>query len=145
MLQATKERYSQFAINYVNNGFNGAQAARDSGYKESSARQVASHLLTVIYVKEEIERLKGVNASKTDFTVDDAHNLYTRAYNLAERRNQPAAMSQAATGISRLYGYDKDSGGGREQTIIVIGPKAPVKAIESRPVAPERLIEGEHE
>ena len=38
---------------------------------------------------------------------------------------------------------DKDSGGGREQTIIIIGPKAPVKAIESVPVAPKGLIEGD--
>lgn len=143
MLQTTKDRYTLFAMSYVNNGFNGAQAARDVGYKESSARQTACHLLTNDYIKQEIARLKGVNASKAGFTIEDAHDLYFRAYKLAERIKKPAPMAQAATGIARLYGYDKDSGGGREQTIIIIGPKAPAKAIESVPVASDKQIEGD--
>ena len=53
---------------------------------------------------------------------------------------------------------DKDSGGGREQTIIIIGPKQPlvdgfspmtkagkgiVKAVISQPVASDEQIEGD--
>jgi hypothetical protein len=101
--------------------------------------------LVKIGIRSEINRLQAIERKKRGFTVDDAHNLYKHAYDVAELAKQSGAMVGASTGIARLYGMDKDSGGGREQTIIIIGPKAPAKAVESDVVASEGLIEGDKE
>ena len=104
-------------------------------------RQAARNLLTKTYIIKAIAKKKAEIREKTGFTVNDAHNLYARAYEKADKCNQTGAMVGAATGISRLYGMDKDSGGGREQTIIIISPKEQVKAVESVPS--KELSEGE--
>jgi hypothetical protein len=140
MLQTTKERYSDFASKYVNNGLNGAKAARDAGYKEHSARSIACQLLTIPYVKDEINRLQALEAKKAGFTIQDAHQLYTHAYAMAERTRQSGAMVSAVTGIARLYGYDKDANIG-EKTIIIISPKV----VESRAIESQEAIESENE
>ena len=110
---------------------------------KSGQRQAAQNLLNKTYIIKAIAVRKAEIRKKTGFTVEDAHSLYERAYEKADKAKQIGAMVGAATGISRLYGMDKDAGGGREQTIIIIGPKAPVKAIESEPVASDGLIKGD--
>ena len=111
-----------------------------SGYNAHGARQIARDS-----IKQAISKFRAEIRKKTGFTVEDAHKLYEHAYDVAESAKQSGAMVGASTGIARLYGMDKDSGGGREQTVIIIGPKQPVKAIESVPVASDGLIEGERE
>lgn len=49
------EREKQFVINYCN-CWNGAKAARQSGYSAASARQIASELLTKPYIREAINK-----------------------------------------------------------------------------------------
>lgn len=49
-------RESQFCVEYVKCG-NGAEAARDAGYSEKTARAIASNLLTKVYIREEVNRL----------------------------------------------------------------------------------------
>lgn len=126
-------------------GLTGIQACIEAGYKgdKHQLSVVSAQNLGKLSIKKVIDGRRAELAKKTEFTVIDAHKLYQDAYEEGKKRGQTGSMVGAATGISRLYGYDKDSGGGREQTIIIIGPKAPVKAIESEPVVSKELLEGE--
>lgn len=77
----------------------------------------------------EISRRKAELAAETGYTVAQAQKEYEEARLLAMWIGQPAAASTAVTGKARLFGMDKDAGGG-EKTVIIISPK-PVKAVES--------------
>ncbi len=143
MQEATRVKYSLFAAFYVGNGDNGAKAARDARFAPNSAKQTAKRLLTTDYVKAEISKLRAKLAKKAAYTIEQAELEYEQARLLSIQKEQGGAAVAAVTGKARLYGMDKDSGGGREQTVIIIGPKTPVKAIESRPGASDKQIEGE--
>ena len=135
-------KQTKFCQEYVLD-LNATQAALRAGYSANCCNPIGSQNLAKVSIRDEISRLQAIEREKRGFTVEDAHKLYEHAYDVAESRGQSGAMVGASTGIARLYGMDKDSGGGREQTVIIIGPKAPVKAIESVPVASKGLLEGE--
>ncbi len=65
--EKTKARYDSFIREYHINGNNGAQAAIKAGYSKNSARQRAVDLLSIRYVKEEIEKLQ--NAAREEYTI----------------------------------------------------------------------------
>lgn len=138
------DKQQKFCEEYVLD-LNATQAALRAGYCARTVNKTGPANLVKVGIRQRISQLQAENREKRGFTVEDVHQLYERAYEKADSCNQTGAMVGASTGIARLYGMDKDSGGGREQTIIVIGPKAPVKAIESVPVASEGLIEGDKE
>jgi hypothetical protein len=83
----------------------------------------------------EIDSRKAQLASQTDYTVAKAQKEYEEARLLAMRIGQPAAASTAVTGKARLFGMDKDAGGG-EKTVIIISPKAP-KQVKSAVIEQE--------
>jgi hypothetical protein len=132
---------ADFVEHLCTDALNNASLAYRLSYPKckSGVRQSARNLLTKTYIRRAIAVKKAELAKKTGFKVEDAHALYQYAYEKGDLRDHTGAMVGAATGIARLYGMDKDSGGGREQTVIIIGPKAPVKAIESQPVASKEL------
>ena len=138
---------ADFVEHLCTDALNNASLAYRLSYPKckSGVRQAARNLLTKTYIIKAIALRKAQIRKKTGFSVEDTHQLYERAYEKADVSNQTGSMVGAATGIARLYGYDKDSGGGREQTIIIIGPKVPAKEIESQPVASDKQIEGEYE
>ncbi len=109
-------------------------AYRMAGYCHLGADAHASRLVRKGSIKEAIFKKQAELRAESGFTVEDVHKLYERAYNKAEEKAQTGSMVGAATGIARLYGMDRDAGGNKEQTIIIIGPKQPVRAIESEEV-----------
>lgn len=126
MQAGAKERYDTFIANMIINGMNGALAVRKTpGYSDNCARQTARRLLTINYVKQGIAKKQAELIKKTGYSIEQAQLEYEQARVLAMTINQPAAASTAITGKARLYGMDKDAGGG-EKTVIVISPKAPV-------------------
>jgi len=119
----------------LNNGSLAYQKAYPSC--KSGYRQNARRLLTYDYIKQAIADYKAKIRAEKGFTVEDVHKLYEGAYDLAKDKHQTGSMVGAATGIARLYGMDRDAGGSKEQTIIIIGPKTvtePARAIESEEV-----------
>ena len=90
-------------------------------------------------VRKAIAGLEAKTAEKAGFTIERAQREYEEARTLAKTTNQPAAMVSATTGKARLYGMDKDAGGG-EKTIIIISPKAAPalsKPVESKEIENE--------
>lgn len=127
-----------FVEHLCTDALNNASLAYRMSYPKckSGVRQAARNLLTKAYIAKAIAGKKAEIRKKTGFKIEDVHQLYERAYEKADCCNQTGAMVGATTGIARLYGMDKDAGGG-EKTIIIIGPKATAKAVESQPVALE--------
>lgn len=71
MLAATKQRYDLFVKCFAAGMFqNAAQAAVDAKFAVGSARQTASRLLTIDYVKVGIAKAKAVLAVKLDITAE---------------------------------------------------------------------------
>lgn len=52
-------RQQVFCLQYVNNGYNGVQAAITAGYSESSAGAIACENLQKAHIMKEIKRLEG--------------------------------------------------------------------------------------
>ncbi len=133
MQAATKLRYDNFVNCFAMLKWqNATKAAIEAGYKPKYARQQASDLCTVPYIKQAIFDKKVAMAEKAGFTIATAQIEYEEAREMAKQTQQPAAMVSATTGKARLYGMDKDAGSG-EKTIIVISPRPP-KVIDSKEI-----------
>ena len=61
-------KQERFVQEYLNNGFNGTQAAIKAGYSEKSARQIAEETLTKPYIREKIEKYKENTEKKFELT-----------------------------------------------------------------------------
>lgn len=64
-----------FARNYVANGFNATQAAKDAGYSEDSAESKGSQLLRFVKVKERIAELMGKTVAKARKGAEDVYRM----------------------------------------------------------------------
>ena len=60
------EQQKLFCLEYVNNRFNGTQAAILAGYEENSARSQASRLLTNDNILKEVKRIQNKLQKKLD-------------------------------------------------------------------------------
>lgn len=128
----TKQR--KFAVAYTAFGLetegNGLLSAIAAGYKgnNESLMATASRTLRMVKVQKVVGGIKAhreaVLAEKTGFSIEEAQKEYEEDRQFAKRCNQAGAAVSATTGKCRLYGMDKDAGGG-EKTIIIIGPKVP--------------------
>ena len=83
--------------------------------------------------------LSGSAIARTGYTVQQAQDEYEQARQLAMKIDQPAAASTAVTGKARLFGFDKDSGGG-EKTVIIISPKVK-ESVKSKIIESEVIDE----
>ena len=97
--------------------------------------RLANRLMSKDVIKLAIAKKRVEISKKTDFTIEKAQQMYEEDREFARKCRQSGAAVTATTGICRLYGFDKDAGGG-ERTVIIISPKAP-KVVESRPVEPQ--------
>lgn len=110
---------------------NATQAALRAGYAANSVNKTGPANLVKIGIKQAIDKLRVKLAEKIGYTVEQAQREYEEARALAMKVNQPAAAATAITGKARLYGMDRDAGGG-EKTVIIISPKvAEPKKVES--------------
>ncbi len=119
------EKAQVIAAEYCTNGFKKVVALLSVGYKPSYANNPGLKLFDNIKVKTAISKIRALAVAKTGFTVAEAQQMYREDRDFASAVNQAGARVSATTGICRLYGMDKDAGGG-EKTIIIISPKIPV-------------------
>ena len=120
--------------------FNASEAYRRA-YPNCKAghNKLATRLMANDVIKQAITKKRAEIAKQTGFSIIQAQQEYEEARTLASKTNQPAAMVSATTGKARLYGMDKDAGGG-EKTIIIISPKISPelpKPIDSKEISNE--------
>ncbi|KKL91763.1 hypothetical protein LCGC14_1891480 [marine sediment metagenome] len=135
MNRLSEEKAQAIATEYATNGFKKVMALLSVGYSHNYANHVGLKLFDNDKVKTALARIKAMTVSKTGFTLADAQRMYEEDRDFARSCRQSGAAVTATTGICRLYGMDKDAGGG-EKTVIIISPKAP-KVIESTVVSPQ--------
>jgi len=58
-----------FCKEYIND-FNGARSARDAGYSEESAKEIATKLLTKVHIREKIKALLSDRVANLELTSD---------------------------------------------------------------------------
>jgi len=119
----SEEKAQAIATEYCTNGFKKVLALVSVGYKQSYANcKRGLSLYDNVKVKTAIAKIRTATIAKTWFSVAQAQAMYEEDRQFAKKSNQAGAMVSATTGICRLYGMDKDAGGG-EKTVIVISPR----------------------
>ena len=93
-------RQAMFAKAYVANG-NGAEAARNAGYSERTAKQQGSRLLTNVDVQAEIAALEA--AQREDDAVDRAYVLHKLRF-IAESGEKESNRLRAAELLGKSVG-----------------------------------------
>lgn len=126
------EKAQAIATEYCTNGFKKVAALLTIGYSKTYANNVGLKLFDNDRVKAAINKIQIAGLATTGFNIAQAQQMYEQDRQFARRCNQAGAAVTATTGICRLYGMDKDAGGG-EKTVIVISPKAP-KVIDSKEI-----------
>ena len=103
-----------------------AKAAGCKGKTNAVVAATASRWLNMVKIKATIDGInshkQAMLAEKTGFNIERAQQMYEEDRAFAQRCKQSGAAVSATTGICRLYGMDKDAGGG-EKTVIIISPK----------------------
>ena len=105
--QKISDKQKRFAQEYIIDS-NATQAAIRAGYAVISAKVSGHNCITNYNVKREIVRLQDNLATKTGFTIVQAHKMYEEDRVFAQKCNQAGAAVSASTGICRLYGFDRD-------------------------------------
>lgn len=80
-----------FVAEYVRNGGNGAQAAKDAGYKcssEDAYKVVASNNLTKVYLREAIEAEKARKAREKQLKIPSATEVLAMLADIAGDKNE---------------------------------------------------------
>lgn len=72
------ERQERFVDEWVRNGGNGAQAAREAGYSERTARSIAQRLLTNVDVKEAIQARQAELREQRRMTTDNVIEFFEK-------------------------------------------------------------------
>ena len=89
-----------------------SRALQAGGYSEHYSKRAGLKLFTNVHLQGAIKAIDEAGAAKAERTVQSLDLMYQQAYDLAQSERQPAAMNGSVTGIARLYGMDKDAGGG---------------------------------
>jgi len=84
--------------------FNATQAAIRSEYSKKTARQIATNLLSNVYIQEAIQKYMDKLSKKLEFTKEDALKEYEEARQVAIAGNESSAMSTATTGKCKVMG-----------------------------------------
>lgn len=102
------EQQKLFCLEYVNNRFNGTQAAILAGYEENSARSQASRLLTNDNILKEVKRIQDKLQKKLDFALEDALRIELDiAYNGEKDSDRLKALDQISKKLG-LYEIDNN-------------------------------------
>ena len=72
------ERQERCVDEWVRNGGNGAQAAREAGYSERTARSIAQRLLTNVDVKEAIQARQAELREQRRMTTDNVIEFFEK-------------------------------------------------------------------
>lgn len=92
-----KDRYDEYALNFVLNGFNGALAVRKTkGYGDRRAKQTAVRLGSIGYIKERIAEIKAEIEQKRENTRE---NVTIKMFELVAKAEQKGDLTNAV----RIY------------------------------------------
>lgn len=72
------ERQERFVDEWVRNGGNGAQAAREAGYSARTARSIAQRLLTNVDLKEAIQARQAELREQRRMTTDNVIDFFEK-------------------------------------------------------------------
>lgn len=101
MLTAKQDR---FVAEYLIDG-NGARAAREAGYSEKTARQIATENLSKPDIQAAIAAKQQEMAGKLELRKEHALLAMLEAINLARSQMQPAAMISGVREIGKMMGF----------------------------------------
>lgn len=102
-----EERY---CINVAGGKFNSISDAYRDAYpkckaSDKSVNEKASHLLAKDKIKTRVDFLKAPVIEKAQYTLEGQLDKFQKAYDLAERTDQPSAMTGAADKQTNLLGF----------------------------------------
>jgi len=95
-------------IRFVNEylvDLNGAQAAIRSGFSRRSARQIATRLLSKVYIRALIQEKQKETEERLQITRDDVIQGLLRAVEEAKEAGSPQGQINAWREIGRMMGY----------------------------------------
>lgn len=118
------DRQLVFRDNYCKNGHNALKAYIDAGYSKTNASGHAHRLVVKGSMKKAIKAFMDKCSEKAGWTVERSQELLLKTYKQATVLKQPSAAVSAITAVNRLYGMDKDAGGGTEAKALELSKDA---------------------
>tara|TARA_R110002153_G_scaffold191269_2_gene344263 strand:+ start:20496 stop:20876 length:381 start_codon:yes stop_codon:yes gene_type:complete len=83
---------------------NATQAAIRAGYSEKTASEMGYENLSKPQIAEAITEAKQKVAKRNEVTVDDIVKMHKAAFDMAEKVEQPSAMTTSAQNTAKLLG-----------------------------------------
>ncbi len=146
MNRLSNEKAQVIAAEYCTNGFQKVMALLNVGYaKTYASSKTGLKLYDNDRVKLAIKRIQANLVAKTGFTVAKAQQMYREDREFARQCNQAGASVTATTGICRLYGMDKDAGGGDRVVVINVVNYAGSAGVKPPKVIDSKDLTGEQE
>ncbi len=84
-----------FISEYISNGFNATQAAKDAGYSQKTAMQIGEENLRKPVIAEQIDKKKAEIAKKNELTADVFLKNLEEARQMAKDEKQLSALVRA--------------------------------------------------
>ncbi len=97
-------RQSRFVSEYTVH-YNGARAARASGYSPNTAREQACDLLTRPHIQAALERENKATSERLQIRRDDVIRGFLSAFRAAKALGRPSDMISAMREVAKLLGY----------------------------------------
>ncbi len=97
------------ADNYCTNGQVKGKALRSAGYSKHYSEHGGLKLFDNIRVKQAIDRRMADLAVVCQHTIEDSQRKLDRAYDLAEKLNQPSAMVSSTREMDVIHGLIKEN------------------------------------
>ncbi len=97
-------KQEKFVLEYLID-HNGARAARDAGYSDKTARQIATENLSKPYIQAVIAAKRQEASGRLELRKEHVLAAHLEAINIARTQGQPMAMITGSREIGKLMGY----------------------------------------
>jgi phage terminase small subunit len=102
-----KGRQETFVQAYAKGDISASQAYIQAGYVRKGANGHSARLVAKDSIKARIAHLRAELAEKYEITREKQVVKLARAYDMAEKQENPSAMVKATEACNRMYGLDK--------------------------------------
>lgn len=127
---------------FTTNGRKQEQAMIAVGYTPAYANSYCGKMWDNPRVKAAIARIDKKQAQIGHRTVENLDSMYQSGFDIAETQKNPAAMATNATGIARLYGYDKDNDVGNKESLPTVTTEQAMLYKKMAQIAIEQDLKG---